>query len=220
VAAKRKKTTKKATKRKATKKKTTARKATKRAATKARKKTTTRRKAAAKRKTAARKRPATRRKATSKRGTRNKATKKAASRKKSTAKRKSTTAKRKAVAKAPKQVEKKPTGPVFPKKPVLAQPKNSGTKQFTQSELFDCMCSYIGFESRRQARDFYAQFSDMIQKSLKSGYKIVLPGLGKIQVKRTKARMGRNPMTGEPIRIPAKKKVAFSANKALKDAVL
>jgi DNA-binding protein HU-beta len=60
----------------------------------------------------------------------------------------------------------------------------------------------------------------MVQAALKSGYKLVLPGLGKMQVAKSKARMGRNPMTGEAIKIPARKKVRFTANKALKDAVL
>ncbi|MCL4144426.1 UNVERIFIED_CONTAM: hypothetical protein GTU68_044529 [Idotea baltica] len=60
----------------------------------------------------------------------------------------------------------------------------------------------------------------MLQASLKQGYRVVLPGLGKMQVKKSKARMGINPQTREKIKIPARKKVRFSPNKALKDAVL
>lgn len=60
----------------------------------------------------------------------------------------------------------------------------------------------------------------MLQAALKSGFKVMLPGLGKLQVRRTKARKGINPATREPIMIPRKRKVAFTATKALKQAVL
>jgi DNA-binding protein HU-beta len=55
---------------------------------------------------------------------------------------------------------------------------------------------------------------------LKKGYKIPLLGLGKLYVRKTKARMGRNPATGEPIHIPSKKRIRFTASKSLKQAVL
>jgi DNA-binding protein HU-beta len=44
-------------------------------------------------------------------------------------------------------------------------------------------------------------------------------GLGRLQVRKRAARMGRNPATGEPIQIKASKKVAFRASKELKEAV-
>ncbi len=119
---------------------------------------------------------------------------------------------------AAKPVAKKPA-PVPPKKPSLVSPKGA-SRQYTQSEFFDCVQGYCGFQSRREAKEFYASFSGMIQSALKSGFKMVLPGLGKIQVRKTKARKGINPLTREPISIPARRKVAFTANKALKEAVL
>ena len=48
---------------------------------------------------------------------------------------------------------------------------------------------------------------------------VTLAGFGKFSVKKMAAREGRNPTTGESISIPAKKKVKFVAQKALKDAV-
>ena len=110
--------------------------------------------------------------------------------------------------------------PLPPKKAAVTVPKNTGSKQYTQSELYDCIRGYCGFYNRSEAKGFYAQFANMIQAALKSGYKVVLPGLGKIQVRKTKARMGRNPATQQPMMIPARKKVAFTPLKALKDAVL
>ena len=111
-------------------------------------------------------------------------------------------------------------GPVPPKKPVLVTPKNTTSKQYSQSELYDCIQGYCGFAKRKEAKEFYLGFQTMIQSALKSGYKVVLPGLGKMQVRKTKARKGINPATREPISIPAKRKVAFTALKALKEAVL
>jgi DNA-binding protein HU-beta len=59
----------------------------------------------------------------------------------------------------------------------------------------------------------------MIVKSLKKGEKIRITGLGIFQVRKRPARMGRNPATGEAIKIKASKKVAFRAAKDLKEAV-
>lgn len=117
-------------------------------------------------------------------------------------------------------VAKKATGPVVPKKPTLVNPKNSATKQYTQAEFFECLLGYCGFTNRKEAKNYYGAFSGMLQSALKQGYKVVLPGLGKMQVRKTKPRKGINPATREPINIPAKRKVAFTPLKALKQAVL
>lgn len=68
-----------------------------------------------------------------------------------------------------------------------------------------------------------AMMSDLIAhitKHIKRGAKVRVPGFGILMVKKTSARMGRNPATGESIKIPAKKKVAFRVSKDLKAAVL
>ena len=59
----------------------------------------------------------------------------------------------------------------------------------------------------------------LITKHLKKGERIRIVGLGILQVRERAARMGRNPATGEPIKIKASKKVAFRASKELKMAV-
>jgi len=56
-------------------------------------------------------------------------------------------------------------------------------------------------------------------KNLKKGNKVRLTGLGILQVRKRPARMGRNPATGEQIKIKASKKVAFRVAKDLKEAV-
>ena len=59
----------------------------------------------------------------------------------------------------------------------------------------------------------------LITKHLKKGERIRIAGLGILQVRKRPARMGRNPATGEAIKIKASKKVAFRASKELKEAV-
>ena len=58
-----------------------------------------------------------------------------------------------------------------------------------------------------------------ITKHLKRGARIRIGGLGILQVRKRPARMGRNPATGQPIKIKASKKVAFRAAKELKESV-
>ncbi|MEW6314317.1 MAG: HU family DNA-binding protein [Pseudomonadota bacterium] len=61
--------------------------------------------------------------------------------------------------------------------------------------------------------------SDVVHGELQGGGEITLHGIGKLSVKDRPARVGRNPSTGEDIKIPAKRVPKFSAAKALKDAV-
>jgi DNA-binding protein HU-beta len=72
---------------------------------------------------------------------------------------------------------------------------------------------------KRQANEMLTQVIEMIVKSLKKGDKIRLSGLGILQVRKRAARTGRNPQTGEPIKIKASKKIAFRPAKELKEAV-
>ena len=58
-----------------------------------------------------------------------------------------------------------------------------------------------------------------IAKHLKKGRRIRIAGLGILQVRKRPARMGRNPATGEAIKIKASKKIAFRAAKDLKEAI-
>ena len=58
-----------------------------------------------------------------------------------------------------------------------------------------------------------------IAAALTRGDKITLPGFGTFKVVETAARTGRNPQTGEPVEIPAKRKVKFNPTQALKDLV-
>ena len=107
---------------------------------------------------------------------------------------------------------------VAPKAVKVLKPKNN--TQYSQAEFYEGIMQACGLDSRRVAKDVYQGFAGMIQAALKRGYKVPLPGIGKIQVRQTKARQGRNPATGETINIPAKKRVRLTASKSLKESVL
>jgi DNA-binding protein HU-beta len=73
--------------------------------------------------------------------------------------------------------------------------------------------------AKKQADAILSDLVGLVTKHLKKGDRIRIGGLGILQVRRRAARMGRNPATGEPIKIKASKKVAFRAAKDLKEAL-
>lgn len=72
---------------------------------------------------------------------------------------------------------------------------------------------------KKQANAIMDDFVGMITKHLKKGARIRMAGLGVLQVRKRAARLGRNPATGETIKIKASKKVAFRPAKELKEQV-
>jgi DNA-binding protein HU-beta len=73
--------------------------------------------------------------------------------------------------------------------------------------------------SKKQAEAVLGDLVTVTARYLKKGAKVRLTGLGILQVRKTTARMGRNPATGETIKIKASKKIAFRAAKELKESV-
>lgn len=73
--------------------------------------------------------------------------------------------------------------------------------------------------SNKQAGAILDDVIGLVTKHLKKGARIRLNGLGILQVRKRAARMGRNPATGEAIKIKASKKVAFRAAKELKESI-
>ena len=71
--------------------------------------------------------------------------------------------------------------------------------------------------TKKDASAFLDSLAQLAYKEAKKGFSI--PGLGKLVVVKRKARMGRNPATGESIKIPAKTVLKFRIAKAAKDAV-
>jgi len=172
---------------------------------------------------------ASKKKATKKTAAKKPTAKKAAAKKtaakKPTAKKaaaKKTTAKKAATKKAApaKKVVAKPAPKPVVKATKATKPKNASTLSYTQSEFVENLRAFCGLEKKSQAKDLWEDMSGFILDALKRGYRIPLVNLGKMYVRKSKARMGRNPATGEIIQIAAKKRVRFTASKSLKDNVL
>ena len=89
----------------------------------------------------------------------------------------------------------------------------------TKTQLVEALAKEAGLE-KKQTKLFLEGLTNVVEKTLKKGGDIPLTGLGKFKVLNRKARMGRNPQTGEPIKIPAKRVCKFRIAKSLKDMVL
>jgi len=72
--------------------------------------------------------------------------------------------------------------------------------------------------TKKQVAELFDAVLTLANKEAKNGF--VVPGFGKLVLANRKARMGRNPQTGEPIKIPAKRVCKFRLSKSLKDSVL
>lgn len=88
----------------------------------------------------------------------------------------------------------------------------------TKTELVDKMAADAE-SSKAAAGKALASFMAAIQKSVKKGVNVTLIGFGTFKLAKRKARKGRNPKTGETIKIKAAKTMTFSAGKAVKDAL-
>lgn len=91
-----------------------------------------------------------------------------------------------------------------------------------KSELVDALATSTGMTKADAARAVDALFSPdegVISQALKKGTRVQITGFGTFEAKQRKARMGRNPRTGESIQIAATKTPGFRAGKGLKDAI-
>ena len=90
-------------------------------------------------------------------------------------------------------------------------------KMMTKSATLGHLSQKSGL-SKKQVGELLDELLTLACKEAKNGF--VVPGFGKLVLANRKARMGRNPQTGEPIKIPAKRVCKFRLAKSLKDTVL
>jgi DNA-binding protein HU-beta len=90
-------------------------------------------------------------------------------------------------------------------------------KMMTKSATFSHLAQR-GNLSKKQVAELFDELLKLATKEAKNGF--VVPGFGKLVLANRKARMGRNPQTGEPLKIPAKRVCKFRLAKSVKDAVL
>lgn len=87
------------------------------------------------------------------------------------------------------------------------------------SDLVDRLAAADDKLTKAEAKAAVDTVLAAVREALTKGEEVNLPGFGKFKVQDRPARTGRNPATGESIQIAASKKIAFTAAKALKDAV-
>jgi len=92
-------------------------------------------------------------------------------------------------------------------------------RRMGKSELFAHFAERFDVK-RVMAREFFEELTMLSEKELKRSGEFVLPDMVKLVIQKRKARLRRNPATGEPIKIPAKTVVKARIAKKLKDAVL
>jgi DNA-binding protein HU-beta len=90
-------------------------------------------------------------------------------------------------------------------------------KPLTKSQIASTIADQADIP-KKKAAEILDMIAELAYKQAKNSF--TLPGLGKLVLMNRKARMGRNPSTGEPIKIAAKKVLKFRISKAAKEAVL
>jgi DNA-binding protein HU-beta len=90
-------------------------------------------------------------------------------------------------------------------------------KTMTKSQIADHLAGKAGI-TKKTAVQLLDDLAALAYKEAKNTF--VVPGIGKLVLANRKARMGRNPQTGESIKIPAKRVVKFRIAKAAKDSIL
>jgi DNA-binding protein HU-beta len=90
-------------------------------------------------------------------------------------------------------------------------------KALTKAQIAATLAEKVDL-TKKQSAQFLEELATLAYKNAKNGFTI--PGIGKLVLVNRKARWGRNPRTGEKIKIPAKKVVKFRVSKACKDAII
>ena len=124
------------------------------------------------------------------------------------------------MATRPAPAKKTPVKKPAAKGPALAAPKPKAVAApvVTLKTVFEQLGETHALP-KKQAHALLADFVAAVTMHLEQGARIRMSGLGTLEVKKRAERMGRNPATGEQIKIKASKKVAFRAAKELKEAV-
>jgi DNA-binding protein HU-beta len=100
-----------------------------------------------------------------------------------------------------------------------ASKNGAGKKRMSQSEVVNHFAERFELK-RAEAKEIFNVLAELATREVKKNGEFVLPGFGKLVLAKRKAREGRNPATGETIKIPAKTTLKFRLGKGLKDAVL
>jgi len=129
--------------------------------------------------------------------------------------------KKAAPKKAAKKAPAKKTAKKTTKKAAPAAPSRNikvsapAGKAITQGALMQVIADHTDM-SRADAKRFVETYIDVVKAHVLKGVKVKLGDLGMVMIRHRKARIGRNPQTGEPVKIKASKKLAFRQSAAMK----
>ena len=113
---------------------------------------------------------------------------------------------------------KKTATPVAKKTAAVPAKKTTVAKKMTKAELVRFVAEKLEWTTKQSAAIFDLLTATALQETKKNG-EFTIPGLGKLVKAQRAARIGRNPQTGESIKIKAKTAVKFRVAKAAKDAI-
>jgi DNA-binding protein HU-beta len=113
---------------------------------------------------------------------------------------------------------KKTATPVAKKSAAVPAKKTTAAKKMTKAELVRFVAEKLEWTTKQSAAIFDLLAATALQETKKNG-EFTIPGLGKLVKAQRAARIGRNPQTGESIKIKAKTTVKFRVAKAAKDAI-
>lgn len=117
--------------------------------------------------------------------------------------------------KAPAKKAKKAAAPAPKAVKVTAVPG----KAVTASALLQSVADHSGMK-KSEAKAFVEGYLDVVKAYVMKGAKVKIGDVGMIMIRHRKARMGRNPQTGEPVKIKASKKLAFRQSAVMKAQVM
>ncbi len=117
-----------------------------------------------------------------------------------------------------KAVAKKTATPAAKKTSAAPAKKSTTVKKMTKAALVRFVAEKMGLTSKQTAAIFDLLAETAVQETRKNG-EFTIPGIGKLVKAQRAARIGRNPQTGEAIKIKAKTAVKFRVAKAAKDAI-
>ena len=117
---------------------------------------------------------------------------------------------------AKKAAPKKATKKAAPKK---AAPKKAASGKMTQTQIIAALADSCDL-NKKVVKDLLDEMAGLAVKETKKNGVFTVPGIGRLVKSERKARIGRNPATGEQIKIPARKVVKFRVAKAAADAIV
>lgn len=92
-------------------------------------------------------------------------------------------------------------------------------KTVTASALLQSVANHLGLK-KSEAKAMVEGYTDVVKAYVLKGAKVKIGDIGMVMVRHRKARMGRNPQTGEPVKIKASKKLAFRQSAVMKAQVM